>query len=38
MKEVTEYTKNPVEDITLTVNEENVTDIRAEITGPGVGF
>jgi hypothetical protein len=35
MKEVTEYTKNPVEDIVLQVNEENVTDLRAEITGPG---
>ena len=36
MKEVTEYTKNPVEDIVLQVNEENVTDLRAEITGPGM--
>ena len=36
MKEVTEYTKNPVEDIVLQVNEENVTDLRAEITGPGI--
>ena len=35
IKEVKEYSKNPVEDIVLHVNEENVTDIRAEISGPG---
>ena len=31
-----EYTKNPVSDIRLQVNEENVTDIRAELIGPGI--
>eukprot|EP00960_Hanusia_phi_P068250 766797-Hanusia_phi.AAC.2 len=35
IKEVQEYTKNPVSDIRLQVNEENVTDIRAELIGPG---
>jgi hypothetical protein len=35
IKEVKEYSKNPVADIVLHVNEENVTDIRAEISGPG---
>eukprot|EP00284_Hemiselmis_tepida_P018544 CAMPEP_0174930068 /NCGR_PEP_ID=MMETSP1355-20121228/30120_1 /TAXON_ID=464990 /ORGANISM="Hemiselmis tepida, Strain CCMP443" /LENGTH=162 /DNA_ID=CAMNT_0016176331 /DNA_START=53 /DNA_END=537 /DNA_ORIENTATION=+ len=34
IKEVKEYSKNPVADIVLHVNEENVTDIRAEISGP----
>mmetsp|Transcript_18909 Transcript_18909/g.29559 ORF Transcript_18909/g.29559 Transcript_18909/m.29559 type:complete len:203 (-) Transcript_18909:785-1393(-) len=34
IKEVKEYSKNPVSDITLEVNEENFTDIRAEISGP----
>mmetsp|Transcript_7641 Transcript_7641/g.17430 ORF Transcript_7641/g.17430 Transcript_7641/m.17430 type:complete len:214 (-) Transcript_7641:131-772(-) len=34
IKEVQEYTKNPVSDIRLQVNEENVTDIRAELIGP----
>lgn len=35
MKEVKEYTKNPVSDIVLQVNEANVTDIRADLHGPG---
>ena len=35
IKEVKEYTKAPVSDIKLQVNEENVTDLRAEISGPG---
>lgn len=34
IKEIKEYSKNPVEDIVLHINEENVTDIRAEIAGP----
>eukprot|EP00286_Rhodomonas_abbreviata_P014778 CAMPEP_0181338338 /NCGR_PEP_ID=MMETSP1101-20121128/28582_1 /TAXON_ID=46948 /ORGANISM="Rhodomonas abbreviata, Strain Caron Lab Isolate" /LENGTH=216 /DNA_ID=CAMNT_0023449059 /DNA_START=56 /DNA_END=706 /DNA_ORIENTATION=+ len=34
IKEVKEYSKNPVSDIVLQVNEENVTDLRAEICGP----
>lgn len=35
IKEVKEYTKNPVSDIVLQVNEANVTDIRADLQGPG---
>ena len=35
IKEVKEYTKNPVSDIVLQVNEANVTDIRADLHGPG---
>ena len=35
IKEVKEYTKAPVSDIKLQVNEENFTDLRAEISGPG---
>jgi ubiquitin-protein ligase len=35
IKEVKEYSKNPVSDIVLQVNEENVTDLRAELQGPG---
>ncbi|EKX52503.1 hypothetical protein GUITHDRAFT_84623 [Guillardia theta CCMP2712] len=34
IKEVKDYTKQPVSDVTLQVNEENVTDLRAEISGP----
>ena len=34
IKEVKEYTKAPVSDIKLQVNEENFTDLRAEIAGP----
>jgi hypothetical protein len=34
IKEVKEYTKNPVSDIVLQVNEANVTDIRADLHGP----
>ena len=33
-----EYTKAPVSDIKLQVNEENFTDLRAEISGPGPLF
>ena len=36
IKEVKEYTKNPVSDIVLQVNEGNVTDIRADLHGPGI--
>ena len=36
IKEVKEYTKNPVSDIVLQVNEANVTDIRADLHGPGI--
>jgi hypothetical protein len=36
IKEVKEYTKTPVQDIALLVNEENFTDLRAELRGPGV--
>ena len=35
IKEVKEYTKAPVADIKLQLNEENFTEIRAEISGPG---
>ncbi len=35
IKEVKEYTKAPVSDIKLQINEENFTDLRAEISGPG---
>ena len=38
IKEVKDYTKQPVSDVTLQVNEENVTDLRAEISGPGWHF
>eukprot|EP00294_Goniomonas_avonlea_P011566 CAMPEP_0114555754 /NCGR_PEP_ID=MMETSP0114-20121206/8922_1 /TAXON_ID=31324 /ORGANISM="Goniomonas sp, Strain m" /LENGTH=196 /DNA_ID=CAMNT_0001740909 /DNA_START=66 /DNA_END=656 /DNA_ORIENTATION=+ len=34
MKEVRDYFKSPVEGIALIFNEENVTDLRAEIEGP----
>ena len=36
IKEVKEYTKNPVSDIVLQVNEGNVMDIRADLHGPGI--
>ena len=38
IKEVKEYTKAPVADIKLQLNEENFTDLRAEISGPGVSL
>ncbi|KAJ1472186.1 ubiquitin-conjugating enzyme/RWD-like protein [Baffinella frigidus] len=34
IKEVKEYTKTPVQDIALLINEENFTDLRAELRGP----
>mmetsp|Transcript_59053 Transcript_59053/g.86583 ORF Transcript_59053/g.86583 Transcript_59053/m.86583 type:complete len:207 (+) Transcript_59053:88-708(+) len=34
IKEVKEYTKAPVSDIKLQINEENFTDLRADISGP----
>lgn len=34
IKEVKEYTKAPVSDIKLRINEENFTDLRADISGP----
>ena len=35
MKELGDITKNPMEDITVHVNQQDVTDIQATITGPG---
>lgn len=34
MKEVSELTKEPLEDIELHVNQQDITDIQATITGP----
>ena len=36
MKEMSELSKEPPEDIKVILNDEDVTDIQATITGPGM--